>query len=249
MSQLDGRIALITGGTSGIGLATAQRFIDEGARVIVTGRNPERVAAAQEQLGERALAVQSDAADLDALDALVATVKARFDRLDVLFLNAGVFHTAPAAEEKPESFDRLFAINVKGPYFAVQRFLPLMSAGGSVLFNTSVVNVKGMPGASVYGATKAALRSITRTLAAELAPQGIRVNAVSPGPIATPILDRSGLQPAQVEGFKAQLPTMVPLGRFGRADELAAAAVFLASDQGSFVTGAELAVDGGFAQV
>lgn len=249
MGQLNGKIALITGGTSGIGLATAQRFVAEGAKVVVTGRNPEKVAAAQELLGANALVVQSDASDLDAIDGLVETIKGRFDRVDAVFLNAGVAHFVPLEAETKAGFEKLFNINVLGPYFTAQKLLPLLSPGGALLFNTSVVNVKGMPGASLYAATKAALRSITRTLAAELSPRGIRVNAVSPGPVETPIFDTLGMKAEEIEAFATQTKASVPLGRFGRAEELANAALFLLSDQGSFVTGAELAVDGGMAQV
>lgn len=249
MGQLNGKIALITGGTSGIGLATAQRFVAEGAKVIVTGRNAEKVAATQELLGDSALAVQSDASDLDAIDGLVETIKGRFDRVDAVFLNAGVVHFTPLEGETKAGFEKLFDINVLGPYFAAQKLLPLLAPGSALLFNTSVVNIKGIPGASLYAATKAALRSITRTLAAELAPRGIRVNAVSPGPVETPIYGTLGMPAEQLDAFATQMTANVPLRRFGRADELANAALFLLSDQGSYVTGAELAVDGGYTQV
>lgn len=249
MGQLNGKVALITGGTSGIGLATAQRFVAEGARVIVTGRNADALAQTVEQLGERAVGIRSDAADPAAIAALFTEVKQRFDHLDILFLNAGIAPFAPLEHQSVEGLRSLFEINVFGPYLAVQQALPVLHAGSTVIFNTSVVNQKGLPNASAYAATKAALRSLTRTLAAELAPRGIRVNAVSPGPIATPIYGKMGLDESTVAAMGAQIQGMVPLGRFGTPEELANAVFFLASAQGSFVNGAELQVDGGFGQV
>lgn len=249
MGQLNGKIALITGGSSGIGLATARRFLQEGAEVIVTGRDPATLAAADAALEGRATVIRSDAADPAAIDTLLADVKARFGRIDVLFLNAGVAFFAPLEAQTREGFQHMLDINVLGPYFTVQKALPLLAQGASVVFNTSVVNQKGMPNASAYAATKAALRVITRGLAAELAGRGIRVNAVSPGPVATPIFAKTGMPSEQLDAFGEQIQAQVPLGRFGTPAELANAALFLASDQASFVTGAELQVDGGLAQV
>lgn len=249
MGQLNNKVALITGGSSGIGLATAQRFLSEGAQVIITGRNPDTLAEADKILEGRATVIQSDAGDLAAIDVLLADVKERFGRIDVLFLNAGIAQFAPVTEQTHASFQKMLDVNVLGPFFTVQKALPLLSKGASILFNTSISNSKGMPGASAYGATKAALRLITRTLANELASQGIRVNAVSPGPIETPIYGKLGMPAEQVKAWGAQIVEGVPLGRFGTSPELANAALFLVSDQASFITGAELQVDGGMAQI
>lgn len=197
----------------------------------------------------RAVAIRSDAADPAAIDALVADVQARFGRIDVLFLNAGVAYFAPLEAQTRAGFQQMLDVNVLGPYFTLQAALPLLSKGASVIFNTSVVNQKGMPATSAYAATKAALRVITRSLAAELVARGIRVNAVSPGPISTPIFGKTGMPAEQIEAFAEQTQSAVPLGRFGEPAEVANAALFLGSDQASFITGVELAVDGGLAQV
>lgn len=249
MGQLNKKIAVVTGGSSGIGLATAQRFLHEGAQVVITGRNADALAEAGRILEGRAVTIRSDAADPAAIDALVAQVKQRFGRIDVLFLNAGVAFFAPLEAQTRAGFQQMFDINVLGPYFTLQAALPLLSPGASVIFNTSVVNQKGMPNASAYASTKAALRVITRSVAAELSAKGIRVNAVSPGPIATPIFEKTGMPAEQLDAFGSQIQAQVPLGRFGTPVEIANAALFLASDQASFVTGAELQVDGGMAQV
>lgn len=249
MARLSGKIALITGGTTGIGLATARTFLREGATVIVTGRNPETLEAARAELGEGAEVLASDAGDADAIRALFAHIHDRYGRLDVLFLNAGVARFAPWAEHSLADFDLQFAVNVRGPWLAIQAALPLLSPGASVLVNTSVVNQMGMPGASAYAASKAALRSLVRTAAAELGPRGVRVNAVSPGPVDTPIYGKLGLTAEAVTAFAEGVQSQIPLGRFGRSEELAQAALFLASPESSFVHGAELAVDGGMGQV
>jgi len=248
-NRLQDRVAVITGASTGIGFATAQRFVAEGAKVVITGRNAERLEAARQKLGEQVLAVQGDASDLADVDRLIATVGAKFGRIDVLYLNAGIATFAPVDAQSVDAYRQLFDVNVFGPYFTVQKALPLLNEGASVLFTTSVVNEKGMLGASAYAATKAALRSIVRVLANELAGRGIRVNAVSPGPIETPIFSKTGMTEAELDGFAQQIVAGVPLGRFGQASEVANAALFLASTESAFVTGTELSVDGGFAQV
>lgn len=247
--KLKGKVAVVTGGNSGIGFAAAKLFLAEGARVVFTGRRPDAVRAAQEELGPGALGVVADAARSADTDALLAQVERLHGRIDVLFLNAGVAPFAPLEEQTERGFDEVFAINVKGPYFTVQKALPLLSKGASIVLNASVVAEKGFPTTSVYSASKAALRNLARTLTAELAPRGIRVNSVSPGPIDTPIYGKLGKPDAEVEQMAAGFRTMVPLDRFGTSEELARAVLFLASDDSSFVTGADLQVDGGLAQV
>ena len=247
--NLENKVAVITGGSTGIGLASAKLFQQQGAQVVITGRNEASLAAASKELGDKVLALRSDTSKLDDIAGLASQVKQKFGRTDVLFLNAGIAKFAPL-EASPEAlFDELFAINVKGAFFALQQFLPQLGAGASVIFNTSVVNGQGYPGTGLYSATKAALRSIVRVAAAELAPMQIRVNAVSPGPIATPIYDKLGMPKEQLDGFTASMAEQVPLKRFGTPEELAQAALFLASSQSSYITGVELNVDGGLGQV
>jgi len=249
MNTLDNKVAVVTGGSSGIGLATAQRFIAEGAQVVVTGRNQEALDAAVSTLGGRATGIRGDVANLDDLDRLFAQVRERFGRIDVLFANAGVAPFVPFRAVTEEHFDRLFNINVRGLFFTVQKALPLLSDGASVILNASVVAQVGLPNTSVYAATKAAVRSLGRTLAAELAPRGIRVNVVSPGLIETPLVGKLGLSPEEVEAFGAQVVQQTPLGRLGKAEEIAATVAFLASDDASYFTGADLVADGGMVQV
>lgn len=244
MKKLEGKSALVTGGTTGIGLATAKLFQDEGARVAVTGRGESALAAAREALGAKALVVKADAARLADTDALMAQVKREFGGLDVVFANAGIGEFVPFEQVDEAHFDRQFGINVKGLYFTVQKALALLRPGASVILNASVAASKGMVSTSVYSATKAAVRSLGRTLAAELAPKGIRVNTISPGPIRTPIFGKLGMPPDQVEGFTKQLAEGVALKRMGEPDEIARAALFLAADA-TYVVGAELIVDGG----
>jgi NAD(P)-dependent dehydrogenase (short-subunit alcohol dehydrogenase family) len=247
--RLEGRVALITGGTTGIGLATAKRFAAEGARVVVTGRNPETLEAARRELGDRAEVVESDAGNEAQIAELFARLARTHRRLDILFLNAGIARFAPLAEAAPEDFDAMWAVNVRGPWLALKHALPLLPEGASVIVNSSVVNQKGLPGTSAYTATKAALRGLIRSVAAELAARKVRVNAVSPGPIETPIFGKLGLPAKEAEALVDGIASRVPLGRIGSADEIAAAAAFLASGEASFITGSEIAVDGGFAQV
>ena len=246
--QLKDKVALVTGGTTGIGLATAQLFAEEGARVIVTGRNPERVAQAQETLGSAVKVLQSDAADGESIKSLVKTIESQYGRLDVLFANAGVALFAPLEQLEESHFETLFNVNLKGPWLLLKHALPLLKQGTSVIVTTSVVHQRGMPGSSLYAATKAGLRAFVRVAAAELAPRGIRINAVSPGPVETPIFGKMGMPQEAMQEMAQGIVRQIPLQRFGKPEELAQAALFLASDRSSFVHGAELDVDGGMAQ-
>jgi NAD(P)-dependent dehydrogenase (short-subunit alcohol dehydrogenase family) len=249
MGKLDGKVAVVTGGNSGIGLATAKRFAAEGARVVITGRRQAELDRAVADVGHGAIGVQGDVSKLADLDRLYATVKERHGRVDVLFANAGGGKFAPLGSITEEHFDREFGINVKGLLFTVQKALPLFTDGGSIILNASIVSIKGMAAFSVYSATKAAVRSFARTWTVDLKDRKIRVNALSPGPIETPGVDGLGKSREEIEQIKAGLAAGVPLGRMGEADEIAKAAVFLASDDSSFVAGIELFVDGGMAQI
>lgn len=249
MPKLDGKIALITGGTSGIGLATAQRFIEEGAYVFITGRRQAELDAAVQQLGENSRGVRGDVAVAADLDNLFQTIRQEKGRLDVVFANAGIAAFAPLGQIDEGDFDRIFGTNVKGLLFTVQKALPLMPDGAAVVLNGSVVGSTGTPASSVYSATKAAVRSFARTWTTDLKERKIRVNVVSPGPVDTPgMRDLTGHDEAGAER-RAAFSAMVPLGRIGQPDEIAKAVVFLASDDSSFVTGIELFVDGGVAQI
>jgi len=247
--RLAGKVAVITGGNSGIGLATAKLFADEGAHVFITGRRQEELNAAVKQIGRNATGVQGDVSKLADLDRLFATVKKEKGHIDVLFANAGGGEIMPLASVTEESFDKTFSINVKGLLFTVQKALPLFRDGGSIILNASVAATKGFEAFSVYSATKAAVRSFARSWTTELKSRKIRVNAISPGPIDTSIFNKMSLTTDQVQQFKTDVVNGVPLGRMGRPDELAKAALFLASDDSSYVTGIELFVDGGMAQV
>jgi NAD(P)-dependent dehydrogenase (short-subunit alcohol dehydrogenase family) len=247
MGRYVGKRALITGGGSGLGLATARLLAGEGARVIITGRTRSTLDAARAQIEGDVTAVRSDSTSLSDIEALAEFVTAEFGALDALFVNAGVNGFAPFEATPEEMYDRLFSINAKGPYFTVQKLVPALAPGSGVVFTTSVINMVGYPMTSVYSATKAALRSMTRTMARELLPRGVRVNAVSPGPIDTGILDRS--LPAEAAAqTRARMTAEVPMSRFGEPAEVARAAAFLAFDA-TFTTGAELAVDGGGSQI
>jgi NAD(P)-dependent dehydrogenase (short-subunit alcohol dehydrogenase family) len=251
MSQkLAGKIALVTGGSSGIGLATAERFVAEGAHVFITGRRQPELDAAVKQIGSGVIGIRSDIFILADLDRLFATIKEQKGRLDILFANAGGGAFVPLEQVTEEHFDKYFGINVKGTLFTVQKALPLMTAGGAIVLNGSMVSIKGFPAFGVYAATKAALRSFARTWTLDLKGRNIRVNVVSPGTVVTPAYKSElGMTDEQIEDFKAQVSATTPLGRTGTPEEIANAVVFLASDEASFITGAELFVDGGAAQI
>ena len=247
--KLEGKVALITGGNSGIGLATAKQFVNEGAYVFVTGRREAELAAAKEQIGKKVTAIQGDVSNLDDLDRLFAQIKKETGKIDIVFANAGVARYAPLGTITEEFFDSIFDINVKGVLFTVQKALPLLRDGGSIILNASIVATKGLSSNSVYSATKAAVRSFARTWTTDLKDRRIRVNAISPGPIDTPGLSELLASSETGEQRRKMISTTVPLGRFGRPEEIAKAVVFLASDDASYITGIELFVDGGFAQV
>jgi NAD(P)-dependent dehydrogenase (short-subunit alcohol dehydrogenase family) len=247
MGKLEGKVALVTGGNSGIGLATAKRFVNEGAYVFITGRRD--LAAAVKEIGSNVTGVQGDVSNLADLDRLFAQIEQEKRRLDIVFANAGVAAYAPLGKITEEHYDSIFDINVKGLLFTVQKALPLMPDGASIILNASIVASKGLPANSVYSATKAAVRSFARTWTTDLKERRIRVNAVSPGPIDTPGLNDLVASTGVAEQRLKTLSTIVPLGRLGAPDEIARAVVFLASDDSSFITGTELFVDGGFAQV
>lgn len=249
MGKLDGKIALVTGGSSGIGLATAQRFMQEGAHVFITGRRLPELEAAREMIGRNVTAIQADTSKMDDLDRLYAAIEQEKGRLDVLFANAGNGKLAPLGTITEAQFDATFDTNVKGLLFTVQKALPLMCVGGSIILNASTAASKGAPAFSVYSATKAAVRSFARSWTLDLKGRGIRVNAISPGVVPTPGYNLLGLTEEQVRGFVDVQAQTIPLGRVGTPDEIAKAVVFLASDDSSFVNGIELFVDGGMAQV
>jgi NAD(P)-dependent dehydrogenase (short-subunit alcohol dehydrogenase family) len=249
MGKLEEKIALITGGNSGIGLATAKQFVNEGAYVFITGRRQSELDAAVKQIGKSVTAVQGDVSRLCDLDRLFAQIKREKGRLDIVFANAGVAKYAPFDTITEEHYDSIFNINVKGLLFTVQKALPLLPDGASIILNASIVASKGFSSNSVYSATKAAVRSFARTWTTDLKDRRIRVNAVSPGPIETPGLNNLVASTGGGEERLKMLSNNVPLGRLGTPDEIAKAVVFLASDDSSYVTGTELFVDGGFAQV
>ena len=248
MERYEAKRAVIIGGTSGMGLATAKMLLDGGARVLVTGRSQAGLESAQKELGKDAIVVSSDARSLTDIDALASRVKAEFDTFDLLFVNAGLGLFAPLENTTEAMYDEMFNLNAKGPFFAVQKLAPLMNRGGAVVLTTSIANVKGMPTLAAYGAAKAALRSLARVFAAELLPRGIRVNAVSPGPIDTPIIGKAFPDKDVAAQVTGQMREANPMKRFGTSEEIAKAVLFLAFDA-TYTTGAELPVDGGWSQL
>lgn len=249
MKRLEGKVAVVTGGNSGIGLATAKRFQEEGARVAISGRSKKTLDEAVKTIGNGVVAVQSDVSKLNELDKFYAEVSQKLGKIDVLFVNAGIAKFAPFADTPESIYDEQFDINVKGAYFTIQKAVPFLNDGASIILNTSVVGSKGTVGASAYSATKAALRSLARTTAAELVGRGIRVNTVAPGPIVTPIFGRTGLPKEAMDEFAKDVIARVPMKRFGQPEEVAAAVAFLASQDASYITGVELNVDGGYGQI
>src|ERR1700756_3545760 len=247
MPRLEGKIAVITGGSSGIGLATAKRFVKEGAYVFITGRRQTELDKAVSEIGSNVTAVKGDVANPDDLDRLYQIVAAKKGKLDIVFANAGVVEPVPTAAVTAEHYDKTFGINARGVYFTVQKALPLMKGGGSIIVNGSGAWQKGIPMYPTYGGTKAALRSFVRTWTAEFAGKGIRANVISPGPIETPILE--GQFGENTDAMKERFKTMIPMGRIGKPEEVASAAVFLASDESSYITGIDLPVDGGVVAV
>lgn len=245
MSRLQGKRTLITGGTSGIGLETAKQFLAEGARVIVTGVNPESIANAQTELGREVLVLRADSANITAQKELAHAVQAHYGQLDVAFLNAGVSVWLPIEAWTEEMFDHSFDINVKGPYFLMQALLSVFANPASVVLNTSVNAHVGAAHSSVYGATKAAFLNMAKTLSSELLPRGIRVNAVSPGPVDTPLYDKLGIPDAYREQVNKDIVATIPFGRFGTPEEVAKAVLYLASDESRWTVGSEIIVDGG----
>lgn len=248
--KLNGMVAVITGGNSGMGLATAKRFVAEGAHVVITGRRQEQIDIALKEIGSNnAIGVQGDVANMKDLDRLYATVEEKYGHIDILFANAGLGKLAPIGQVTEENFDLHFNVNVKGLLFSVQKALPLMKEGGSIILNSSIAGSKGMAAFGVYAATKAAVRSFARSWTSDLKDRKIRVNTLSPGPIETPIFGKMGLSEPQVQEFAANIVQSVPLGRIGTPEEIASAVLFLASNESSYISGIELAVDGGMAQV
>jgi NAD(P)-dependent dehydrogenase (short-subunit alcohol dehydrogenase family) len=249
MKKLEGKVAVITGGNSGIGLATAQRFVSDGAYVFITGRRQSELNTSVKQIGKNISGVQGDVSNLADLDRLYATVKEQKGRIDILFANAGVGELVPLGAITETHFDKTFGINVKGLLFTVQKALPLFQDDGSIILNASIAASKGIEASSVYSATKAAIRSFARTWTVELKQRKIRVNAISPGMIDTPGLNGLAQSQEQLEQFKTSFVSTVPLGRMGSPDEVAKVVSFLASDDSSYITGIELFVDGGVAQI
>jgi len=247
--RFEGKVAVVTGGNSGIGLATARAFAREGAKVAITGRSDATLKTAQKELGPDVLVLKADMARIPEIEGSMARIKERFGRIDALFVNAGIGRFVPFEEVTEEFFDETMATNLKGAYFTIQKAVPLLSRGAAVVLNASINAHMGMPGSSVYGASKAAVVNLAKTLSADLLSKNVRVNVVSPGPVTTPILDRMGLPEAETRQLKEQIAARVPLKRFGHPDEIAAAVLYLSSTESAFVVGTELIVDGGMIQL
>jgi len=247
--RLENKVAFITGGNSGMGLETAKLFEKEGAKVTIIGRRQEAIDAYNQDASENTVGLVADVSNPEKVEETIINAADKFGKIDILFINAGIAKPRPFEMADRAYYDSMWDVNFAGAYFTIQAALPHLNDGASIILNTSVSNVKGMPGLSVYGATKAAMRSLVRTLSAELSPRQIRVNAMSPGPVETPVWGKMDLTEEQANGFKEQVKTMVPLGRMGTSEEIAKAVLFLASDDASFVNGIELPVDGGMAQV
>ena len=243
--RFKGKVAVVTGGNSGIGLATAKAYVREGAKVAITGRSDATLKSAQKELGPDALVIKADMSKVAEIASAMAQVKRKFGRIDALFVNAGIGKFVPFEEVTEEFFDWTMETNLKGAFFTVQKAVPLFSKGAAVVLNASVNAHLGMPGSTVYGASKAAVVNLAKTLSADLLPRGVRVNVVSPGPIATPILDRMGLPEAETRQIKEQIAEQVPLKRFGQPEDIAAAVLYLTSAESSYILGTELVVDGG----
>jgi NAD(P)-dependent dehydrogenase (short-subunit alcohol dehydrogenase family) len=243
------KVAVITGGNSGIGLATAKAFAREGAKVAITGRSDATLKAAQKELGPDALAIKADFSRVPEIGAAMDRIKERFGRIDALFVNAGIGKFVPFEEVTEAFFDETMATNLKGAFFTVQKAIPLLSRGAAVVLNASINAHIGLPGSSVYGASKAAVVNLAKTLSIDLLPRGVRVNVVSPGPVTTPIIDRMGLPEKDARELKERIAAQVPLKRFGHPDEIAAAVLYLSSSESAFVVGTELVIDGGYIQL
>jgi len=243
MSKLEGKVAVVTGGNSGIGYASAKKLKSEGANVVITGRDSKKVADAAQELGVKGIV--ADVSSLSAIDSLVSEVKNSFGKVDVLLVNAGIFQPAPVGQISEEMFDHQMGINFKGAVFTTEKFLPILNNGASIINLSSVNAYTGMPNTAVYAASKAALNSYTRTAATELASRKIRINSVNPGPVATPIFGKTGMDEEQLNGFAEAMQNRVPLKRFGQPDDIANLVSFLASDEASFITGSEYNIDGG----
>jgi NAD(P)-dependent dehydrogenase (short-subunit alcohol dehydrogenase family) len=249
MAKLNGKVAVITGGSSGIGLATAKLFVQEGAYVFITGRRQAELDKAKAEIGKNVTAVQGDVAKLSDLDKLYATVKSEKGALDIVVANAAIVEMVPTKDVTPEHYDKTFNINARGSFFTVQKALPLLRNGGSIVLVSSVASVKGIPFYVTYSATKAAMRSFVRSWAADFKDRGIRVNTLSPGPIDTPIMESQVKSKEEADALKANFAKMIPLGRLGRSEEMAPAILFLVSEDSSFITGIDLQADGGLTQV